>query len=58
MSLFLLSVCLMNVLGLVVLAYAVFTAPDGFEDQEGFHQGDRPVDPATQRQLARVLSRV
>lgn len=58
MSLFLLTVCLLNVLGLVTLAYAVFTAPVGFEDQRGFRQGDRPLDPQTQREMAYALRKV
>lgn len=56
MSLLLLTICLLNILGLVTLAYAVFTAPDGFEDREGFHAGDQPYDPARQRELVYVLS--
>ena len=55
MSVFLLTVCLLNILGLVTLAYAVFTAPAGFEDGNGFHTGDRPYDPAMQRELAYAL---
>jgi len=35
-------------LGLLVLAVALLRAPEGFEDDEGFHTGERrlPDDPA------------
>ena len=58
MNLFLLTICLLNILGLVTLAYAVFTAPVGFEDQCGFRTGDRPLDPQTQREMAFALRKV
>ncbi len=34
--------------GLIVLAAALFRAPEGFEDKEGFHPGRGPLtdDPA------------
>ena len=58
MNLFLSAVGLLNVLGLIVLAYAVHTAPDGFEDQSGFHTGNQPLDPRAQKELVFALSRV
>ena len=58
MSLLLLTICLLNILGLAALAYVVFTAPVGFEDQRGFRTGDRPLDPKTQREVAFALSKV
>ncbi len=58
MSLLLSTVGLVNVLGLLVLAHAVYTAPDGFEDQSGFHTGDQPFDPKAQRALVFALNRV
>ncbi len=58
MSFLLSAVGLVNALGLATLAYAVYAAPDGFEDQNGFHTGDQPLDAGTQRALVFALSRV
>ena len=58
MNLLLSAVGLMNVLGLLIVAHAVYTAPDGFEDQSGFHTGDQPLDPNAQRRLVFALKRI
>ena len=58
MSLIISAVGLVNILGLLIVAHAVYTAPDGFEDQSGFHTGDQPLDPHTQRALAFALKRI
>ena len=55
MTLFLLLLCLFNLFGLVVLAYAVRKAPNGFEDGNGFHSGDQPLDASAQQELAFAL---
>ena len=58
MSLIISVVGLVNILGLLIVAHAVYTAPDGFEDQSGFHTGDQPLDPDLQSALAYALKRV
>ena len=58
MTLLLLPLCLLNILGLIVLAYAVRKAPSGFEDRHGFHAGDQPSDPDAQQALAFALRKV
>ncbi len=58
MSIILSVVGLVNLLGLLIVAHAVYTAPDGFEDQSGFHTGDQPLDPHSQRALTCALKQV
>ena len=57
MTLLLSTLCFLNLTGVTVLAYAVCTAPDGFEDNTGFHTGDRPFDGMAQRELLCALGR-
>ena len=58
MTLLLFTLCLLNLTGIAALAYAAHTAPDGFEDGDGFHRGQRPYDGTAQRELMFALSRV
>ena len=42
MSLTLVVIGLVYTVGLVVLAGALWRAPEGFEDEHGFHRGHEP----------------
>ena len=58
MTFLLYLLCLSNIMGVAILALAVYVAPDGFEDSEGFHRGSQPFDGTAQQKLALALGGV